>query len=204
MKYAYWRVSTNEQNEARQLKTFKQSEEKIDRIFGDKQSGKSLDRPQFEEMMGLLQEGDVVFVASLDRLSRKYADVATAWSEITKKGADIVVMDMKELLDTRKTKDLMGTFLTDVVVRLLSYVAENERNTILKRQAEGIAAMPTDENGRKISSKTGRGFGRAEKRPENFNEVYKRQQNGEITLKEALDLTGIGRTRWYELSREAV
>lgn len=203
MKYAYWRVSTKEQNEARQLKTFRECGEEIDRIFGDKQSGKSLDRPQFEQLMDLLQEGDVVFVASLDRLSRKYDDVATAWSNIVKKGADIVILDMKELLDTRKNKDLMGTFLTDIVVRLLSYVAQTERENIRKRQAEGMAAMPVVD-GRKVSSKTGKGFGRSEKRPDNFNEVYRKQQSGEITLKQALEMTNIGRTRWYELAKEAV
>jgi DNA invertase Pin-like site-specific DNA recombinase len=88
------------------------------------------------------------------------------------------------------------------VVKLLSYVAETERKNIRKRQAEGIAAMPVDKNGRRISEKTGRGFGPAEKRPANFAEVYERQQSGEIKLAEALKLTGIGRTKWYELARE--
>jgi DNA invertase Pin-like site-specific DNA recombinase len=96
----------------------------------------------------------------------------------------------------------LGTVITDIVVRLLSYVAQTERENIRKRQEEGIAAMPIVD-GRKVSSKTGNGFGRKEKRPENFGEVYRKQQGGEITLKEALELTGIGRTRWYELVKEA-
>lgn len=204
-KYACWRVSSTEQNEARQLKAFRECGEEIDEIFGDKMSGKSLDRPDYQRMIEKLEPGDLVIFSSLDRMSRSYDDIADAWRYITKvKGADILILDMRELLDTRKGKDLVGTLISDIVVKLLSYVAETERQNIRKRQAEGIAAMPVDEHGRKVSKKTGRGFGRQEKRPENFAEVYARQQSGEITLKEALTLTGIGRTRWYELAKEAV
>lgn len=200
--YACWRVSSTEQNEARQLKAFRECGEEIDEIFGDKMSGKSLDRPDYQRMIEKLEPGDLVIFSSLDRMSRSYDDIADAWRYITKvKGADILILDMRELLDTRKGKDLVGTLISDIVVKLLSYVAETERQNIRKRQAEGIAAMPVDEHGRKVSKKTGRGFGRQEKRPENFAEVYARQQRGEITLKEALALTGVGRTKWYELAR---
>ncbi len=202
--YACWRVSSNEQNEARQLKAFRECGEEIDEIFGDKMSGKSMDRPDYQRMIEKLEPGDLVIFSSLDRMSRSYDDIAEEWRYITKeKGADILILDMRDLLDTRKGKDLIGTLISDIVVKLLSYVAETERQNIRKRQAEGIAAMPVDESGRKISKKTGRGFGRQEKRPENFQEVYHRQQRGEITLKDALTLTGIGRTKWYELAREA-
>ena len=202
-KYACWRVSSNEQNEARQLKAFRECGEEIDEIFGDKMSGKSMDRPGYQKMLDILEPGDLVIFSSLDRMSRSYDDIADEWRYITKdKGADILILDMGDLLDTRKGKDLVGTLISDIVVKLLSYVAETERRNIRKRQAEGIAAMPVDENGRKISKKTGRGFGPAEKRPVNFVEVYERQQRGEIKLAEALKLTGIGRTKWYELSRE--
>lgn len=202
-KYAYWRVSTTEQNEARQLAAFEECGEQIDVIFGDKMSGKNLERPSYEKMVESLEPGDLVIIKSLDRLSRSYDDIAYAWDYITKvKKADIVVLDMKDMLDTRLNGGLMKQFMCEMVVKLLSYVSETERQNIIQRQTEGIAAMPVDENGRKISKKTGRGFGRQEKRPENFKEVYERQQRGELTLKEALAEVGIGRTRWYELAKE--
>ncbi len=202
--YACWRVSSNEQNEARQLKAFRECGEKIDEIFGDKMSGKSMDRPDYQRMIAKLEPGDLVIFSSLDRMSRSYDDIAEEWRYITKeKGADILILDMRDLLDTRKGKDLIGTLISDIVVKLLSYVAETERQNIRKRQREGIDAMARDENGRRISKKTGCGFGRKEKRPENFAEVYERQQRGEIKLAEALKMVGVGRTRWYELAREA-
>ena len=201
--YACWRVSSNEQNEARQLKAFRECGEKIDEIFGDKLSGKSMDRPGYQSMLKKLEPGDLVIFSSLDRMSRSYDDIADEWRYITKeKGADILILDMCDLLDTRKGKDLVGTLISDIVVKLLSYVAETERQNIRKRQAEGIASMPVDDKGRKVSKKTGRGFGRQEKRPENFADVLERQRAGELTLKEAMAMTGVGRTRWYELSRE--
>lgn len=201
-KYACWRVSSNEQNEARQIKAFRECGEEIDEIFGDKMSGKSMDRPNYRRMIEKLEPGDLVIFSSLDRMSRSYDDIAEEWRYITKeKGADILILDMRDLLDTRKGKDLIGTLISDIVVKLLSYVAQTERENIRKRQAEGIAAMPVDENGKKISKKTGRGFGRQEKRPENFAEVLKKQRAGELTLNEALKLTGLGRTKWYELAR---
>jgi DNA invertase Pin-like site-specific DNA recombinase len=200
--YACWRVSSNEQNEARQLKAFRECGEHIDEIFGDKLSGKSMDRPGYQKMLEKLKLGDLVIFSSLDRMSRSYDDIAEEWRYITKeKGADILILDMRDLLDTRKGKDLVGTLISDIVVKLLSYVAETERQNIRKRQAEGIAAMPVDENGRKVSKKTGRGFGRQAKQPANFAEVLEKQRAGELTLKEALDMTGIGRTKWYELAR---
>lgn len=200
-KYAYWRVSSKEQNEARQLAAFKECKEGIDEIFGDKLSGKDTNREGYKAMLDKLLPGDLVIIKSLDRLSRKYDDIAEEWRYITKeKGADILVLDMSDLLDTRKGKDLVGTLISDIVVKLLSYVAEQERENIKARQREGIDAMPLV-NGRRVSMKTGRGFGRTEKNPENFGEVYARQQRGELTLKEALSLAGVGRTRWYELAR---
>lgn len=202
--YACWRVSSGDQNEARQIKAFRDSGLKIDEIFGDKMSGKNMDRPDYQRMLNKLEPGDLVVFSSLDRMSRKYEDIAMEWERITKKkGADILILDMADLLDTRQHKNLLGTLISDLVVRLLGYVAETERENIKKRQSEGIAAMPVDENGRKISKKTGRGFGREKKNPDNFNEVYARQQRGEIKLAEALSLVGVGRTRWYELAREA-
>lgn len=202
--YFCWRVSAGDQNEARQLKAAKECGIEFDGIYGDKQSGKSMDRPGYQTMLEKLEPGDLVVFSSLDRMSRNYEDIAHEWELITKvKGADILILDMADLLDTRKSKDLLGTLISDLVVRLLGYVAQTERENIKKRQAEGIAAMPVDENGRKVSKKTGRGFGRQEKRPDNFTEVLRRQRSGELSLKEALEVTGLGRTRWYELAREA-
>ena len=201
--YACWRVSSGDQNEARQLKAFHESGLEIDEVFGDKMSGKNMDRPDYQRMLQKLQPGDLVVFSSLDRMSRKYEDIAMEWERITKKkGADILILDMADLLDTRQHKNLLGTLISDLVVRLLGYVAETERENIKKRQSEGIAAMPTDETGRKISKKTGRGFGRQKKQPENFAEIYSKQQRGELSLKEAMAMVGVGRTRWYELARE--
>lgn len=202
--YFCWRVSSGDQNEARQLKAAQECGIKFDGIFGDKQSGKSMDRPDYQRLVKLLEPGDLVVFSSLDRMSRNYEDIAREWEFLSKvKGADILILDMADLLDTRKSKDLLGTLISDLVVRLLGYVAQTERENIRKRQAEGIAAMPVV-NGRKVSKKTGRGFGRQEKRPENFDDVYHRQKAGELTLKEALAEAGIGRTRWYELAAEKV
>lgn len=201
--YACWRVSSGDQNEDRQLKAFRESGLKIDEVFGDKMSGKNMDRPDYQRMLQKLEPGDLVVFSSLDRMSRKYEDIAMEWERITKKkGADILILDMADLLDTRQHKNLLGTLISDLVVRLLGYVAETERENIMKRQSEGISAMPTDESGRKISKKTGRGFGRQKKQPENFAEIYSKQQRGELSLKEAMSMVGVGRTRWYELARE--
>lgn len=203
--YGCWRVSSGDQNEARQLKSFRECGLEFDGIYGDKQSGKNMDRPGYQKILSILEPGDLVVFTSLDRMSRDYADIAREWERITKDlGCDILILDMADLLDTRKSKDLLGTLISDLVMRLLGYVAQTEREKIKQRQAEGIAAMPVDENGRRVSKKTGRGFGREEKRPSNFREVFERQRRREITLSEALELTGVGRTRWYELAREVV
>lgn len=190
MTYAYWRVSTNEQNEARQLAAFQSCGEHIDRVFGDKLSGKNTDRPQYREMIDLLGPGDLVIIKSIDRLSRKYDDVAEEWRTITKiKDADILVLEMKDLLDTRKGKELVGTLISDIVIKLLSYVAETERENIRQRQREGIDVMPII-NGKRTSTKTGRPMGRPAKK------VEYELLNGE-TVSDACKRLGISRTQWY-------
>jgi DNA invertase Pin-like site-specific DNA recombinase len=164
--YACWRVSTNEQNESRQLAAFHNCGEDIDEIFGDKMSGANMDRPDYQRMIAKLEPGDLVIFTSLDRMSRSYDDIAEEWRYITKeKGADILILDMKELLDTRKGKDLVGTLISDIVVKLLSYVAQTERENNRKRQREGLDAMPVV-NGKRVSIKTGNGFG---KKPVEFD-----------------------------------
>lgn len=200
-KYAYWRVSSGDQNEARQLAAFEACPENIEAIYGDKQSGKNMNREEYQKMLSLLEPGDLVIFQSIDRLGRNYEEILEQWRILTKeKRVDVVVLDMP-LLDTRNGRDLTGTFIADLVLQILSYVAQTEREKIKTRQAEGIAAMPVVD-GKKVSKKTGRGFGRAQKCPENFAEVYKRQQSGELSVKEAMSLVGVGRTRWYELTKE--
>lgn len=138
--YGYIRVSTKEQNEERQLIALRETGVTESHIYADKQSGKDFDRPQYKKMLRKIKKGDLLYIKSIDRLGRNYEEILIQWRTLTKeKGADIVVLNMP-LLDTRRGKDLIGTFLSDVVLQILSFVAENERINIRRRQAEGIAA----------------------------------------------------------------
>lgn len=191
MIYAYWRVSSSEQNEERQLKAFRECGIEIDEIFGDKMSGKNTDRPDYQRLLGLLRPGDMVIFCSLDRMSRDYEDIAHEWEFISKgKGSDILILDMRDLLDTRKSKELLGTLISDLVVRLLGYVAQTERESIHKRQADGIAAMPVDAQGYKVSKKTGQRFGKKAK-------VFERTLLPGETVADACRRLRISRTTWY-------
>lgn len=172
--YGYLRVSTREQNEARQriaLEAFG-----VDRLFMDKQSGKDFNRPAYQRLIGRLKPGDVLVIKSIDRLGRNYEDILEQWRVITKeKQAAIVVLDMP-LLDTRQGRDLTGTLIADIVLQLLSYVAEQERSFIRQRQAEGIAAAKA----------RGQRFGPPPKqRPEDFGEYVRRWKNGTLSAREA-------------------
>ena len=139
-KYGYIRVSAKDQNEERQLIALKELDVNLDRIFMDKQSGKDFQRPQYKKMVRELKKKDLLYIKSIDRLGRDYMEILEQWRILTKeKEIDIVVLDMP-LLDTRRGKDLIGTFLSDIVLQILSFVAENERANIRQRQAEGIAA----------------------------------------------------------------
>ena len=157
--YGYIRVSTREQNEDRQLIALRKLSISEKNIFLDKMSGKDFDRPQYRKLVRKLKKDDLLYIKSIDRLGRNYTEILEQWRILTKeKGIDIVVLDMP-LLDTRRGKDLMGTFLSDIVLQVLSFVAENERTTIRQRQAEGIAAAKA----------RGVRFGRPPKAlPENF------------------------------------
>ena len=138
--YGYVRVSTKDQNEDRQLIALQEMSIPEKNIFVDKQSGKDFKRPMYKRMLRKIKKDDLLYVKSIDRLGRNYAEILEQWRILTKeKGIDIVVLDMP-LLDTRRGKDLMGTFLSDIVLQVLSFVAENERTNIRQRQAEGIAA----------------------------------------------------------------
>ncbi len=170
--YGYVRVSTREQNEDRQLIALREVGVENKNIFLDKQSGKNFDRPQYKKLLRKLKKDDLLYIKSIDRLGRNYKEILQQWRLLTKdKGIDIVVLDMP-LLDTRRGKDLMGTFLSDIVLQVLSFVAENERTNIRQRQAEGIAAAKA----------RGVKFGRPPKPlPEGFHDAYQRWKHGEIT-----------------------
>ena len=138
--YGYVRVSSRDQNEDRQLIAMKEVDVSEKNIYLDRQSGKDFNRPQYLKLVRKLKKDDLLYIKSIDRLGRNYEEILEQWRLLTReKGIDIVVLDMP-LLDTRRGKDLMGTFLSDIVLQVLSFVAENERSNIRQRQAEGIAA----------------------------------------------------------------
>ena len=172
MIYGYIRVSTREQNEDRQLIALREMAVPEANLFIDKQSGKDFQRPQYKKLVRKLKKDDLLYIKSIDRLGRNYEEIQNEWRILTKeKGVDIVVLDMP-LLDTRRGKDLMGTFLSDIVLQVLSFVAENERTNIRQRQAEGIAAAKA----------RGVRFGRPPRPlPENYHSAYQRWKAGAIT-----------------------
>ena len=178
MIYGYIRVSTREQNEDRQLIALREMAVPEANLFIDKQSGKDFDRPQYQKLLRKLKKDDLLYIKSIDRLGRDYEEILKQWRILTKEtGIDIVVLDMP-LLDTRRGKDLMGTFLSDIVLQVLSFVAENERTNIRQRQAEGIAAAKA----------RGVKFGRPPRPlPDNFYDVHKAWRDKKITLKEAAE-----------------
>jgi len=164
-----------------------------ERVFTDKQSGKDFMRPAYQAMVKRLRAGDLLHIISIDRLGRNYEEIQRQWRILTKeKGVDIAVIDMP-LLDTRRGKDLMGTFLADIVLQILSFVAQNERENIRKRQAEGIAAAKA----------RGVRFGRPIKKPAgDFGRVVKDWERGKIGFAEALERTGLGEATFYRRLRE--
>ena len=170
--YGYIRVSTKDQNEDRQLLVMRELHIQSQNIYTDKQSGKDFNRPQYKKLLKKLKKDDLLFIKSIDRLGRNYTDILEQWRILTReKGIDIVVLDMP-LLDTRRGKDLMGTFLSDIVLQVLSFVAENERCCIRQRQAEGIAAAKA----------RGVRFGRPPKPlPDNFYPLDRQWKKGLIT-----------------------
>lgn len=192
--YGYIRVSTREQNEARQeiaLRNFPVPEKNI---FMDKQSGKDFNRSAYQKLIRKMKKGDILVIQSIDRLGRNYEEILEQWRILTReKRIDIVVLDMP-LLDTRdKSRDLTGTFVADLVLQILSYVAQNERENIRKRQAEGIAAAK--ERGVRFGN-PGRPL------PEGFEEVTERWRKKEITLSDALYELNIGRTYFFKYVKQ--
>ena len=193
MTYGYIRVSSTDQNEDRQKIAMDAKSVPRKNIFMDKQSGKDFERPQYRRLVRKLKRGDLLYLLSIDRLGRNYKEVQEQWRILTKdKGVDICVIDMP-LLDTRTAKDLMGTFIADLVLQILSFVAENERANIKKRQAQGIAAAKA----------RGVRFGRPEKPvPKNFVDIVRQWERHEISTPEALRLCDMSRHTFYRKIRE--
>ena len=170
--YGYVRVSSADQNEERQLLAMRDKNVPKKRIYTDKKSGKDFERPQYKKLVKKLKKGDLLYILTIDRLGRNYEEIQKQWRILTKEiGVDIVVIDMP-LLDTRQGRDLMGTFIADIVLQILSFVAQSERENIKKRQAEGIAAAKAK----------GVKFGRPKKPiPENFYEICEKWEKKELT-----------------------
>lgn len=191
--YGYVRVSSTDQNEDRQLLALQREAVPEPNIYMDKRSGKDFHRPQYQLLVKRLRPGDLLYIKSIDRLGRNYEEIQTQWRILTKeKGVDIVVLDMP-LLDTRRGKDLMGTFLSDIVLQVLSFVAENERVNIRQRQAEGIAA----------AKKRGVKFGRPEKpTPPGFANIIAQWEQKQLSIREAAGACGMSESTFYRRLRE--
>ena len=191
--YGYIRVSSTDQNEDRQLDAMRELSIPTSHIFIDKLSGKDFNRKSYQALVKKLRRGDLLYIKSIDRLGRNYEEIQNQWRILTKeRGVDIAVIDMP-LLDTRTGKDLMGTFIADIVLQILSFVAQSERETIRKRQAEGIASAKA----------RGVRFGRPTKKPpENFGALVKQWERGKISFDDALAQTGLKQATFYNRLRE--
>ena len=193
MEYGYIRVSSTDQNEDRQLIALRKRKIPEKNIFMDKLSGKNTDRPQYQKLFQKLKSGDLLYVLSIDRLGRNYEDILAGWRVLTKEiGADICVIDMP-LLDTRNGKDLMGTFIADLVLQILSFVAQNERENIKKRQAQGIAAAKAK----------GVKFGRPEIAvPHNFDSIIRAWEQKQISFSMATKQCNMSEATFYRKLRQ--
>lgn len=191
--YGYCRISDADQNEARQVKAMQDADVDERFILIDKQSGKDFNRPQYQILKNALREGDLLIIKSIDRLGRNYKEIMKEWQEITQEiKADIKVLDM-QLLDTTLHKDLLGTFISDLILQVLAYVAQQERDNIKQRQAEGIA----------IAKALGKHLGRPKAEfPKDFEMVYKEWKAGKITAKKAMALLELKTTTFYKLVKQ--
>ncbi|MDD7349473.1 MAG: recombinase family protein [Clostridiales bacterium] len=191
--YGYVRVSTREQNEDRQLRALEKAGVPRQNIYIDKMSGKNFDRPSYLELKKHLCEGDLLYILSIDRLGRNYEEIQKQWRILTKnKKIDICVLDMP-LLDTRKDKDLMGTFIADLVLQILSFIADNERKNIRIRQKQGIAAAKA----------RGVKFGRPViEVSERFYEIVEKCEKGEMKYCEGIEKSGMSQSTFYRRLRD--
>lgn len=191
--YGYCRVSSAGQKEDRQLIAMTRMHVPVKNIYVDKQSGKDFKRPQYKKLLQKLGKNTILYIQSIDRLGRNYQEIQEQWRIITKeKKSDIVVIDMP-LLDTRRENDLTGTFLSDIVLQVLSFVAENERINIKQRQTEGIAAAKA----------RGVKFGRPPVLlPDNFHEACERWKKGEISVAKAAEICGMSKSTFYDRAKK--
>ena len=191
--YGYVRVSSTEQNEGRQMAAMEQAGVAAGDIFMDKQSGKDFFREDYGKMVSKMQKGDLLYILSIDRLGRNYAEIQNQWRMLTKEiGIDICVLDMP-LLDTRNGKDLMGTFIADLVLQILSFVAESERENIRSRQEQGIAA----------AKKRGVRFGRPlMPMPDNFGKIVQKWENKQMTFRDAVQECKMSPATFYRRLKE--
>ncbi|MDR1533059.1 MAG: recombinase family protein [Clostridiales bacterium] len=191
--FGYVRVSMKEQNADRQIIALQPYQIPPGNLFIDKKSGKNFERPKYKRLFRTLRAGDLLYIKSIDRLGRDYGEIIEQWRLLTReKGVDIKVLDMP-MLDTTYCKDLLGTFISDLVLQVLSFSAQLERENILQRQAEGIAAAKV----------RGVVFGRKSVEvPDDFNEIYRRWRNKELTSKEAANLCGFSVKTLYNLTAE--
>lgn len=192
-KYGYVRVSSIDQNEDRQMIALSENEVSKENIFVDKQSGKDFERPQYKKLVKKLKPGDLLYILSIDRLGRNYEEIQNQWRLLTKEiGIDICVIDMP-LLDTRNGKDLMGTFIADLVLQILSFVSQSERENIKKRQSQGIAAAKA----------RGVKFGRPEKSvPDDFGKIVAEWERKRLSLPEVLERCNMSESTFYRRLRE--
>lgn len=192
-KYGYIRVSSQDQNEARQIIALTEAGVSQKQIYTDKSSGKDFNRKEYKRLLKRLNKNTILFIKSIDRLGRNYEEIIEQWRIITKvKKSDIVVLDMP-LLDTRKEKNLMGTFIADIVLQILSYVAQTERENIKQRQAEGIAAARV----------RGVKFGRPKRAvPDNFYEVVRLWKSKKISVTEAAKQCNMPKSTFYDKAKE--
>lgn len=191
--YGYVRCSSTDQNEDRQMVALWKASVSEKNIFIDKQSGKDFDRPNYKKLVQELKAGDLLYILSIDRLGRNYEEIQNQWRILTKEiGIDICVLDMP-LLDTRNGKDLMGTFIADLVLQILSFVAQSERENIRKRQAEGIVAAKA----------RGVKFGRPEKTaPDDFGRIVRAWEQKKLTFADALEKCNMSEATFYRRLRE--
>ena len=191
--YGYARVSSTDQNEDRQLIALHQAGIEDKHVFIDKQSGKDFNRPQYQKLLRKLKASDLLYIKSIDRLGRNYEEIQKQWRLLTKDiGIDICVLDMP-MLDTRNGKDLMGTFIADLVLQILSFVAQSERENIKKRQTEGIAAAKAK----------GVKFGRPEKEvPNDFEKIVRAWEQKKLPFEEVLKKCSMSEATFYRRLRE--
>lgn len=203
MKYFYARVSSKGQNLARQYEAAK-SVDGISETFSDKQSGKSFDRPEYQRLKSVVTSGDEVIIKSLDRLGRNKDEMKQELDWFRRQGVIVRVMDLPTTMIEMPTgQEWVLDMVNNILIEVLGAIAEQERLTIRQRQQEGIAAMPVV-NGKKISAKTGRGFGRIAKEVDMtlFQKLFFQKKRGYVTVEECCERLGIGRSKWYELEKE--